>query len=75
MPKSTECVCQHCIQSDYTGKRWGDLIYPDYDVARSLLIGQCPYINRLMKQMDQIITDEDNILANRLIRTLKGIEP
>lgn len=74
MSNLSNCVCRCCNQSDYTGKRWGDLIYPDYDVARSLLIGQCPYMNRLVKRMDQVVKDEDNIAANQLIRTLMNIE-
>lgn len=68
------CVCRCCKQADYTGKRWGDIIYPDYDVVRSLLNNQCPYMNRLVKRMDQIVKDEDNVAANQLIRTLMNIE-
>lgn len=74
MLNSTKCVCRCCEQADYTGKRWGDLIYPDYDAVRLRLSGQCPYMNRLIKRMDQLIKDEDNGAANQVVRTLMAIE-
>lgn len=74
MSDSTDCICRCCNPTDCTGKRWGDLIYPDYNVVRSRLIGSCPYMNRLVKRMDQLVKDEDNAAANQLIQTLMSIE-